>query len=347
MFLRQLFDADTWTYTYLVADPASGKALLIDPVRDQVERDLKLITELGYTLEYALDTHVHADHVTGAGLLRERTGCKIVSGEFGPESADLRLKHGERLQLGGLELKVLATPGHTDDSVSYHLDRHLFTGDALFVRGTGRTDFQAGDAGQLYDSITNHIFSLPDSTCIWPGHDYKGQTVSTVGEEKRLNPRVAGKSREEFIHIMDALQLPEPKYIHQAVPANREVGLGEGPEDSTGRFGELDAASVGGQLDAMRVVDVREAHEFEGELGHIDGADNIPMGRFPAVAQDWDRDEPLLVVCRSGRRSRGVCEQLTSMGFKRVTNLRGGMLDYCERGRPSAAPAMSSQPAGE
>jgi glyoxylase-like metal-dependent hydrolase (beta-lactamase superfamily II)/rhodanese-related sulfurtransferase len=333
MFLRQLFDADTWTYTYLVADESSKRALLIDPVRDQVDRDLKLIDELGFELVYALDTHVHADHVTGAGLLRERTGCKTVAGKLGPESADMRLGDGDRLELGKVEVEVIETPGHTDDSVTYRVGDHVFTGDALFVRGTGRTDFQNGDPEQLYESLTKKLFTLDDDVVVWPGHDYKGHTRSTIGEEKRLNPRAAGKSKAQFVEIMNALNLPEPKFIHQAVPANRELGLGEGPDEARGGFAEIDGAAAAQLPAGVRVIDVREPHEFEGELGHIPRAENIPMGQFPDAARAWDRKQPVLMVCRSGRRSRGVCEQLAAAGFQNVTNLRGGMLDYRERGR--------------
>lgn len=332
MLLRQLFDADTWTYTYLVADEASRQALLIDPVRDQVGRDLALLGELGLKLAYALDTHVHADHVTGAGLLRERTGCKTVAGERGPDSADLRLRDGSALRLGALEVQVLATPGHTDDSVSFRVGDDLFTGDALLVRGNGRTDFQNGDAGTLYDSLTQKLFGLPDHTRVWPGHDYRGHTASTIGEEKRYNPRIAGKSRPEFIEIMGKLGLPPPKYIQQAVPANQELGLGAGPDQTSGRFAECDATEVAAMLGAVRVIDVREPHELSGDLGVIPGAESVPMGRFPEAASGWARQQALLVVCRSGRRSREVCEKLADLGFSKVINLRGGMLDYRERG---------------
>lgn len=337
MFLRQLFDGDTWTYTYLVADTQSGEAMLIDPVRDQIDRDLALVGQLGFKLKYALDTHVHADHVTGAGLLRERTGCKVVCGAQGAESADLRLADGAKLKLGKLDVHVIATPGHTDDSISVRVGTHLFTGDALFVRGTGRTDFQNGSADALYDSITQRIFTLPDDTTVWPGHDYKGHTVTTVGEEKRFNPRIAGKSKAEFAQIMAGLGLPAPRHLHQAVPANREVGLGVGPEATQGRFEEIDGAAVDKVLGSVRVIDVREPHELKGELGVIAGAENVPMGEVVKVAKTWDSDAPLLLVCRSGRRSRQVCEQLVAEGFKRVTNLRGGMLDYRERGRTLTA----------
>jgi glyoxylase-like metal-dependent hydrolase (beta-lactamase superfamily II)/rhodanese-related sulfurtransferase len=334
MLLRQLFDADTWTYTYLVADEASREALLIDPVRDRIERDLALIAELGLTLRYALDTHVHADHVTGAGLLRTRTGCKTVASNLGPESADLRLGHGARLRLGALEVHVIATPGHTDDSVSYRIGDDLFTGDALLVRGTGRTDFQNGDAGQLYDSLTQRVFTLPDHTRIWPAHDYRGHTASTVGEEKRHNPRLAAKTREQFIALMSSLGLPPPKAIQQAVPANRELGLGHGPEQGSDRFHECEVGDLGALLaQGVHVLDVREPHELQGELGHLPGAENVPMAHVLEQTARWDKGRPLLVVCRSGRRSREVCEQLAELGFTKLWNLRGGMLDYHERGQ--------------
>jgi glyoxylase-like metal-dependent hydrolase (beta-lactamase superfamily II) len=225
MLFRQLFDATSSTYTYLIADLASRKALLIDPVAEQAERDLTLVRELGLTLSHVLDTHVHADHVTAAGLLRQRTGATVVGGASGASCADIHVKHGDVVRVGAVELRVLATPGHTDDSVSYLMDDRVFTGDALLIRGNGRTDFQNGSASVLYDSITRVLFALPDETLVYPAHDYKGLTVTTIGEEKRHNPRVAGKSREEFIRIMDHLGLPKPKQIDVAVPANRACGL--------------------------------------------------------------------------------------------------------------------------
>lgn len=224
MMLRQLFDQDSSTYTYLVADPATGQAALIDPVREQVERDLKLIEELGLRLTYVLDTHVHADHVTGAALLRERTGALTVASTKGAPCADVHVSHGDELALGTLSIRVLETPGHTDDSVSYLMDGCVFTGDALFVRGTGRSDFQNGNPRQLYHSLTRVLFALPDETRVYPGHDYRGHSMSTIGEEKRFNPRVAGKTEVEFVAVMEALHLPPPKHLQQAVPANRGCG---------------------------------------------------------------------------------------------------------------------------
>lgn len=224
MFLRQLFDRDTYTYTYLIADEASGQAAIIDPVREQMERDLQLVSELGFELVYVLETHVHADHVTSAGRIADLTGARTAVSERGAACGDVHLADGQVLKLGELEIRVLATPGHTDDSMSFAVDGHVFTGDTLFVRGTGRADFQNGDPNELYDSITGKLFSLPDHTLVWPGHDYKGRAGSSIGEERRHNPRIAGKSRKEFVEIMNNLGLPPPKHIDEAVPANRDCG---------------------------------------------------------------------------------------------------------------------------
>jgi glyoxylase-like metal-dependent hydrolase (beta-lactamase superfamily II) len=224
MLLRQLFDAETWTYTYLIADETTREAALIDPVAEQVERDLKVVGELGLKLVLVLETHVHADHVTGAGRLRELTGARVAASPSGAPCVDWQVRDGEELALGGLRLQVLATPGHTDDSLSYRVGTKLFTGDALLIRACGRTDFQNGDAGQLYDSITEKLFTLPEETEVYPGHDYAGLTMSTIGEEKRHNPRLAGRSREEFIAFMNNRKLEPPKKLDIAVPANRACG---------------------------------------------------------------------------------------------------------------------------
>jgi sulfur dioxygenase len=225
MLLRQLFDAESSTYTYLLADPLTRRAALVDPVLEQAERDLALLAELELTLTHVLETHVHADHVTAAGLLRGRTGCQVVASALGAACADRHVRHGDAVAVGSLTVQVLATPGHTDDSVSYHVEGCVFTGDTLLVRGTGRTDFQNGDAGQLHDSITRVLFALPAGTLVYPGHDYHGRTVTTVGEEQCLNPRLAGKDRAAFIALMAQLRLPPPRKLALAVPANRACGL--------------------------------------------------------------------------------------------------------------------------
>jgi sulfur dioxygenase len=224
MFLRQLFDKGSSTYSYLIADEGAKQAALIDPVDSQVERDLGLLRELGFELVYVLETHVHADHVTGASELKQRTSARSCASAAGAPCVDVKLRHGDTLPLGALTIEVLGTPGHTDDSLSFLVDGHVFTGDALLVRGNGRTDLQNGDAAQLYDSITRVLFALPNATVVLPGHDYKGLPSSTVGEEKVHNPRLAGKSREQFVTIMQSLLLTPPKRLDVAVPANRACG---------------------------------------------------------------------------------------------------------------------------
>lgn len=228
LLLRQLFDHETYTYTYLVADRETGHAALIDPVVGHQARDQALLRQLGLELRAVFDTHVHADHVTASGALRQATGCHIVASASGAPCATHRLVHGERYALGGLEVQALATPGHTPDSMSFRVGDELFTGDALLIGATGRTDFQGGDARALYHSITEVLFVQGDGCRVWPGHDYRGLTVSTVGEERRFNPRVAGKSEAEFVHIMETLELPPPKHIARAVPLNQQCGCEAG-----------------------------------------------------------------------------------------------------------------------
>jgi glyoxylase-like metal-dependent hydrolase (beta-lactamase superfamily II) len=229
MLLRQLFDPATSTYTYLIADASSRAAALVDPVREHLERDHQLLRELGLELEYVLETHVHADHVTSAGPLADLTGAQTVIAQDGAACGHIRVRHGDRLSLGALTIEVLETPGHTNDSLSFRVGGHVFTGDCLLVRGTGRADFQNGDPHALYDSITQVLFALPDATIVWPGHDYRGHTCSTIGEERRHNPRVAGRSREEFVAILNDLNLPPPRHIEEAVPANRACGRTTSP----------------------------------------------------------------------------------------------------------------------
>lgn len=229
MLFRQLFDQDSGTYTYLLAARPGGEALIIDPVKEQLPAYLSLIEQLGVKLVRALDTHTHADHVTALGDLRARTGCVTVMGEFTKaECVSQTVRDGERIAVDGLTLQALYTPGHTSESFSFLLNpQHpeaVFTGDTLLIRGTGRTDFQSGDPGQSWDSITGKLFRLPDETLVYPGHDYRGWTVSTIGEEKRWNPRLAGKTREQYIQLMRALKLPDPKMMDIAVPANLACG---------------------------------------------------------------------------------------------------------------------------
>jgi sulfur dioxygenase len=226
VIFRQLFDRESCTYTYVVGDPATGEGALVDTVREHVARDLLVLDELGLRLVAVLETHVHADHVTGAGEIRKRTGATCYVPRLGgAPCADVPLNDGDEVRVGGFGLRVLATPGHTNGCVTYLLPDRVLTGDALLVRGCGRTDFQEGDAGALWDSVHQKLFALPDATLVYPAHDYRGMTVSTIGEEKRHNPRLGGeRTRDAFIGLMTSLGLPPPARIAEALPANRACG---------------------------------------------------------------------------------------------------------------------------
>jgi len=226
MQVRQLFDPESSTYSYLVWDPDSREAALIDPVQEQVDRDIQLIRELHLKLRYTLETHVHADHITGSGLLRRSLNSIVMVHENSrAKCADVQIKGGDFIPLGAMKINVLYTPGHTDSDISYLIPGAVFTGDSLLIRGCGRTDFQSGDAAMLYNSVTQELFTLPVDTIVYPGHDYQGRCCSTIAEEMTHNPRLGnGKSREEFISIMDNLNLAPPKHIHEALPSNLRCG---------------------------------------------------------------------------------------------------------------------------
>ncbi|MDZ4877913.1 MAG: Beta-lactamase hydrolase-like protein [Chroococcidiopsis cubana SAG 39.79] len=226
MFFRQLFDLESKTYTYLIADPKTQEAVLVDPVLEQVERDCNLLQELGFKLCYCLETHIHADHITGTAKLRELTGSLgILPEKAQAVCADRLIRDGEMLLLGSISIQAIATPGHTGSHMAYRVNNdRVLTGDALFIRGCGRTDFQGGDAAVLFDSVTQRLFTLPDETLVYPAHDYRGFTVSTIGEEKRWNPRFAGRDRASFIELMTNLELPKPQKMMEAIPANEHCG---------------------------------------------------------------------------------------------------------------------------
>lgn len=228
MIFRQLFDSVSGTYSYLIASRRGGEALIIDPVLEKVDRYLQLVKEMDLKLVKAVDTHIHADHITGLGALRDRTHCITVMGEHAKvDVVSMRVTEGDKLTIEGVSMDVLYTPGHTDDSYSFLMRDRVFTGDTLLIRGTGRTDFQNGSAKAQYESLFGKLLKLPEDTLVYPAHDYKGDTVSTIGEERRYNPRLQVKSIDEYVDLMSKLNLPNPKMMDVAVPANMRVGLAQ------------------------------------------------------------------------------------------------------------------------
>jgi len=279
MIFRQLFDSTSGTYTYLIASRHGGEALIIDPVLERVDRYLQLVRELDLKLVKAVDTHLHADHVTGLGALRDRTHCITVMGEqTHADVVSMRVAEGDGIEIEGLRLDVLYTPGHTDDSYSYLWGDRVFTGDTLLIRGTGRTDFQNGDPRAQYESLFNKLLKLPDETMVYPAHDYKGDTVSTIGEEKQFNPRLKVKSIDEYVELMNNLNLPNPKMMDVAVPANMHVGLYQDAIAKKGwALSATDAIALRGRSD-VAIVDLREKGERE-KHGVIPGSLHAPYPR--------------------------------------------------------------------
>jgi glyoxylase-like metal-dependent hydrolase (beta-lactamase superfamily II)/rhodanese-related sulfurtransferase len=328
--------------TYLVACERTRKAVLIDPVRDRLERYLAMLAYLDLTLDAVIDTHTHADHRTATFDLRDLTGARVVMHSRAPAPhVDVHVDDGQTIAIGDVTLTVLYTPGHTPDSMSLYAGDRVFTGDTLLIRGTGRADFSGGDAGAQYDGIMSKLFALPHETLVLPAHDYRGNTRSTIGDEKRANPRLAGKSREEYVHLMANLGLPLPDKIQEALQANQTAIDDDSVRFPTlpelGRVRQLDAGEVRAQLDGHTppaLLDVREVDEFTGELGHVPGAILIPLRELPARAAELeaDKERSIIVVCRSGVRSTTAAAILTGLGFDNVSNLKGGMLEWRERG---------------
>jgi len=347
LLFRQLFDAPTGTFTYLLADVASGEGVLIDPVFEQHERDLSLIRELGVHLVACLDTHAHADHVTGSWLMQQATGSGIaLAAAARAENVTQSLQHGDRVAFGGRSLEVRSTPGHTDGCVSYVLDDQsmAFTGDALLVRGCGRCDFQQGDAHTLWRSITEQLFTLPESCLLYPGHDYTGRTVTSVAEEKAFNARLGGSATErDFVGHMEAMKLPHPGKIAEALPGNMRSGKprqsASAPDwapvsRSYAGLPELPPAWVADHRSALTILDVRSAEEFEGPDGHIARSLLIPLPELEARSAEIPTDRPVVVVCHSGSRSALATQQLLKAGRDQVANLRGGLSRWGDAGYP-------------
>jgi sulfur dioxygenase len=344
----QLFDPASSSYTYLVFDEATREALIIDPVDEQLTRDLAALREHGLKLIWTLETHAHADHITSAGLLAEHAGARTAAPEgCGIGTAAVQLKHGDVLRFGSEQLRALHTPGHTAGSMSYVWRNHVFTGDTLLINGCGRTDFQSGNSAALYRSLTEVLFALPDETVVWPGHDYQGRSHSTIGAEKRGNPRVAGKTLAEFKAIMDELHLPQPKRIHEAVPANLSSGLRHdagapgqvaadpaSPRPAEGYAGDVAPrlAYEWWQQGAAVLVDVRSDAEREW-VGFVPGAVPLAWKQWPGMAVNPGFDEGIkaavppgkkaLLFCRSGVRSMAAARRATELGIEAYNILEG------------------------
>jgi sulfur dioxygenase len=351
MIFRQLYDSTSSTYTYIVADHDTLQAVIIDPVFEQASRDLALVQELGLKLLYSIDTHCHADHVTGSWLMAQKTGCKVgLAAAVGAQNVDVEFGHGDRIPFGSHCLEVRATPGHTDGCLTYVLGNQgmAFTGDALLIRGCGRSDFQQGNAATLFDSITEQIFSLPDNCLIYPAHDYNGRTVSSVGEEKAFNSRIGGgASKVDFVGYMNAMQLPHPKHIDIALPANMvsgkpmEGGLPAEPDWAPVRvtFGgvpELEPEWVACNLASVHLLDVREPEETVIGESRIPHAQVLPLGTLRDRVGEVPRDRPVVTFCRSGKRSAMAVSILQEAGIEKVANISGGFLRWRDEGFPLA-----------
>jgi sulfur dioxygenase len=333
MIFRQLFDSVSSTYSYLLASRRGGEALIIDPVLERVDRYLQLVKELDLRLVKAVDTHLHADHITGLGALRDRTRCITVMGERSSvDVVSMRVAEGDRVQIEGLSLDVLYTPGHTDDSYSFLMGDRVFTGDTLLIRGTGRTDFQNGDPRAQYDSLFNKLLKLPDDTLVYPAHDYKGDTVSTIGEEKRFNPRLQVKSIDQYVDLMSSLNLPNPKMMDVAVPSNIRQGLAQETIAKRGwALTAAEAVRLVGRPD-VAMIDLRERSEREKHgiipaslhVPYPDLQENIqPGGMLHELAASSGKR--LLFYCAFGERSAMAVQAAQDAGLSTACHIQGGL----------------------
>ena len=350
LIFRQLFDSTSSTYTYVLGESRSGEALIVDPVLEHWQRDAAVLRELGLRPVTTLETHVHADHVTGAWWLRREFGCEIaLSADGGADGPDRLLRHDDRVPFGDRHLQVRATPGHTHSCLTFVLDDAslALTGDCLLIRGCGRTDFQQGDAHELFRSIRNQILTLPPKCLLYPGHDYRGLTVTSVAEERRFSPRIADTiGEDDFVGYMQNLGLPHPKLLEVAVPANLRCGRPDaavaqqaGPDWAPLRFTvagiwEIEPAGLAELRRERQLVDVRARDEFDGPLGHIRGARLMPLEELAARVGELSRELPVVTVCRSGARSAQAVILLQKAGLKDVANLSGGMLRWIAEHHP-------------
>jgi glyoxylase-like metal-dependent hydrolase (beta-lactamase superfamily II)/rhodanese-related sulfurtransferase len=348
MIFRQLFDAPTSSFTYLLADPETRQGVLIDSVFEQHLRDAALVRELKIDLRFTLETHIHADHVTGAWLMKQAVGSEIaIARATGAEGADRLFDSGNVIELGTLALEVRATPGHTCGCASFVASsrRAVFTGDALLIRGAGRTDFQQGDAHRLFHSVREQLFTLPGDFAVFPGHDYQGRCSSTIAEERAYNPRLGDTVREQdFVGYMNHLGLPHPKRLAEAVPANLRCGRPDvapktpdwGPVVRTfAGVWQVEPEWVVQHRAEVRILDVRETDEIAaGPIGNLADARVIPLSTLRQRLGDVPRDRPIVAVCPTGARSAMAATILEQSGVERIANLRGGLFEWVALGLP-------------
>lgn len=335
----------THVKSYVIACSETGLASLVDPDLEFVDRYFAYLSYRDFTLESVINTHTHADFRSGASLMGELLDVPVIMHRKAPNPTVSRhVAHGDVIQLGRLEIHVLHTPGHTPDSLSLYCEDRVMTGDTLLIQGTGRTDFAGGDTGDQYDSIVQHLFTLPDETLVFPGHDYRGNTVSTIGRERQTNPRIAGKSRDEYIALMESIHFPLPTKIQEVLQPNQTA-----IDDDRISFPSLAELNEVRQLtpetvhqliteapEAPILLDVRESAEFDGELGHIVNSRLIPLRELSDRVHELgeDKSRKIVAICRSGVRSTTAAAILAGLGYLDVSNLKGGMLDWGDAGLP-------------
>ena len=334
MIFRQLFDNVSSTYTYIVASRKGGEALIIDPVLENVERYIRLMEELDLKLVKVIDTHIHADHISGMAELRDRTNCISIMGDATPSDVvSMQVKDNDEVTIEGVKLKALHTPGHTNDSFSYLMNDRIFSGDTLLIRGTGRTDFQNGDPYDAYISIFERLLKLPEESLLYPAHDYKGDTVSTIGEEKKFNPRLQVTSAEEYANIMNNLKLPDPKMMDIAVPGNLQLGIDLKRQKNTNGLTaeEFEKAILN---DDHIILDLRESSEIFHD-GFINNCIHVPFDKisdYLIKEKDFVNTKKILMYCAVGHRSTLAVQVSKSYDYKNSFHLMGGIKNWIAQG---------------
>ena len=335
MIFRQLFDSVSSTYTYLIGSRAGGEALIIDPVLEKVDSYIKLLEQLDVKLVKVIDTHIHADHISGIAELRDRTNCITIMGDATKaDVVSMRVADNEVIKLEKLELKSLYTPGHTDDSFSFMMNDRIFSGDTLLIRGTGRTDFQNGDPYDSYNSIFERLLKLPENTLLYPAHDYNGNTVSTIGEEKKFNPRLQVNSAEEYVKIMNNLNLSNPKMMDIAVPANQQLGINLERQKKINGL-DVDAFNHKIKSEEYQLIDLRENNEIK-KIGTIKNSLNIPFQDFLGSIKNNSSkfNKNLLLFCAIGERSTLATQVIRSYDIFNAYHLIGGIKEWIKKEMP-------------